>query len=87
MDQLIDDCPEDDEIVATIGLLEVALTSGKWYYEIEILEACKDLQPGWARRGWEQLQPGQPGQSLPCSQAGQPGQCGQYAKESYANNC
>ena len=62
MDQLIDDRPKEDEIVATIGLLEVALTSGKWYYEIEILEACNDLQPGWARRGWEQLQPCQPGQ-------------------------
>jgi hypothetical protein len=62
MNQLIDDSPEEEEIVATIGLLEVALTSGKWYYEIEILEAFYDLQPGWARRGWEQLQPGQPGQ-------------------------
>ena len=62
MDQLTDDCPKEDEIVATIGLLGVALTSGKWYYEVEITEACNALQPGWARRGWEQLQPCQPGQ-------------------------
>ena len=62
MGQLIDDRPAEEEIVATIGLLGLALTSGKWYYEVEITEACNALQPGWARRGWEQLQPCQPGQ-------------------------
>ena len=62
MGELDEGAPEEDKTVATIGLLEVALTSGKWYYEIEILEGCNDLQPGWARRGWEKLQPGQPGQ-------------------------
>ena len=41
------------QIMGTIGLPAVALTSGKWYYEIEILQQCTDPQFGWARRGFE----------------------------------
>ena len=41
------------QIMGTIGLPAVALRSGKWYYEIEILEECTDPKFGWARRGFE----------------------------------
>ena len=54
MDQLMDNFSEENQIVATVGLPEVALTSGKWFYEVEITEVC-DPQFGWARHGWEQL--------------------------------
>ena len=54
MDQLMDNFSEENQIVATVGLPEVALTSGKWFYEVEITEVC-DPQFGWALRGWEPL--------------------------------
>ena len=41
------------QIMGTIGLPAVALRSGKWYYEIHILEECTDPKFGWARRGFE----------------------------------
>ncbi|KAH8064548.1 hypothetical protein JL722_1425 [Aureococcus anophagefferens] len=53
-------------LAAEIAHKEVALTSGKWFYEIEVTEAghhpqfvapALALAFGWARRGWEHLQP------------------------------
>ena len=66
MDPPLDDVPEEERIVATVGLPKLALTSGKWFYEIEVTEAGHQprfpapalaLAFGWARRGWEHLQP------------------------------
>ena len=43
----------EDAITGTIGLPEVALTAGKWFYEIVIVEKCTDPLFGWARRGFD----------------------------------
>ena len=43
----------EDAITGTIGLPEVALTAGKWFYEILIVEKCTDPLFGWARRGFD----------------------------------
>lgn len=40
------------KIHGTIGLPEVMLTSGKWFYEVQIVEKGA-LSVGWARRGFE----------------------------------
>ena len=42
-----------DGIMGTVGLPEIALTTGKWYYEILIVEACTDPFFGWARSGFD----------------------------------
>jgi len=42
----------NEEFYATVGLPEVELTSGKWYYEVKILELPQALQFGWARSGF-----------------------------------
>ncbi|KAH8063588.1 hypothetical protein JL722_2769 [Aureococcus anophagefferens] len=41
-----------DDYYATVALPEVALTSGKWYYEVTILKVPEALQLGWARSGF-----------------------------------
>ena len=38
MDLPMDDVPEEERIMATVGLPKLALTSGKWFYEIEVME-------------------------------------------------
>ena len=43
----------EDEIMGTIGFPEVALTAGKWFYEILIVEKCTNPQFGWAQRGFD----------------------------------